>query len=129
MLFAAITGSGLSTFVIDKSALVPTAILELALLLPAVGSGVIELTVAVSVIRVPCAVFVFTFTVSTKVALTPLFKVAMVHVIAPLAPTAGVVHDQPAGVGNDTNVVLAGVAPEKLTAAAFAGPPLVAIWV
>src|SRR5881394_649351 len=104
MLFPAMTGSGLSAFVIDKSALVPTAILELALLLPGLGSGVIEFTVTVSVIRVPCAVFVFTFTVTTNVALTPLFKVAILHVIAPVPPTAGVAHPQPAGGTIETNV-------------------------
>src|SRR5882757_325484 len=129
MLFPAITGSGLSTFVIDKSALVPTAILELALLLPGLGSPVTAPTVTVSLIRVPSGVLVFTLTVTTKVALTPLFKVPIVHVIAPVAPTAGVAHAQPTGTGRETNVVFAGVAPETLTAAALAAPPLVAICV
>src|SRR5713101_1931001 len=127
MLFPAITGSGLSALVIDRSALVPTAMLELALLLAGLGSAVVEATVAVSLMRVPTGVLLFTLTVRTKVALTPLFKVAIVHVMAPAPPTAGVTHAQPTGVGRDTKVVLAGVAPENVTVAAFEGPPLVAI--
>src|SRR5436309_5956014 len=126
MLFPAITGSGLSALVIERSALVPTAMLELALLFPGFGSTVTEPTVAVSLMRVPTGVLLFTLTVRTKVALTPLFKVAMVQVMAPVPPTAGVTHTQPTGTGNDTNVVLAGVAPEKVTVAALAAPPLVA---
>jgi hypothetical protein len=127
MLFPAITGSGLSELVIDRSALFPTAMPELALLLPGLGSGVTELTAAVSLIRVPTGVLVLTLTVNMKVPLTPLFKVAMVHVMAPVPPTAGVTHPHPTGTGKDTNVVLAGVAPENVTAFAMAAPPLVAI--
>src|SRR5258706_1345193 len=124
MLFPAITGSGLSTLVIDKSALVPTAILELALLLPGLGSPVTALTVTVSLMRVPTGVLLFTFTVTTKVALTPLFKAAIVQVIAPVPPTAGVMHAQPTGVGRETNVVFAGVVRLRVTFAAFAAQPL-----
>src|SRR5258706_16101833 len=126
MLFPAMTGSGLSALVIERSALVPIAMLELALLLPELGSAVTEPTVAVSVMRVPTGVLLFTLTVTTKVALTPLFKVAMVHVMAPVPPTAGVTHAQPTGTGKDTKVVLAGVAPENVTVIALAAPPLVA---
>src|SRR5258708_39825614 len=115
MLLPAMTGSGLSELVIDKSALAPTAMLELAVLFPALGSGVAELTDAVSLIRVPDAVLEFTFTVRTNVAVAALFSVAILQVIAPLAPTAGVVQDHPAGTGRETKVVLAGVAPEKTT--------------
>src|SRR5580765_7692497 len=129
MLLPAMTGSGLSALVIERSALVPTAMLELALLFPGLGSAVTALTVAVSLIRVPNGVLLFTLTVTTNVALTPLFTVAMLHVMAPFAPTAGVTHDQPTGTGKDTKVVFAGVAPENVTASAFEGPPLVAICV
>src|SRR2546426_9537039 len=126
MLFPAITGSGLSALVIERSALVPTAMFELALLFPGFGSTVTEPTVAVSLIRVPPGVLLLTLTVTTKVALKPLFKVAMVHVMAPVPPTAGVTHAQPTGTGKDTKVVLAGGAPENVTVIALAGPPLVA---
>src|SRR5713101_1263172 len=129
MLFPAMTGSGLSAFVIERSALVPTAMLELALLFPGLGSAVVAPTVAVSLMRVPTGVLVLTLTVNTKVPLTPLFKVAMVQVMAPVPPTAGVTQAHPIGVGSDTKVVLAGVAPEKVTVAAFEGPPLVAVCV
>src|SRR3954465_2978060 len=109
MLFPAITGSGLSELVIDKSALVPTAMLELALLFPRFGSDVMAATLAVSEISVPTGVLLFTFTVRTKVAVAALASVAIEQVVAPVAPTAGVAHNHPAGVGSDTNVVLAGV--------------------
>ena len=100
--------------------------LELALLLAGLGSGVNdELTAAVSLIRVPNGVLEFTFTVTTKFAVAAAFRVAMVQVIAPVPPTAGVVHDQPAGVGSETKVVLAGVVPENVTVVAMPGPPLV----
>jgi hypothetical protein len=121
------TGLGLSVLVIDKSALAPTAMFELALLLPPVGSGVIAAIEAVSVMMVPNAVLVFTFTVRTKVPVAALARLAILQVIAPAAPTAGVVHAQPTGTGSDTNVVFAGVAPEKTTPAALLGPPFVAI--
>src|ERR1700675_2960570 len=97
MLLPAMTGSGLSELVTDRSALAPTAMMELAVLFPTLGSGVAELIAAVSVIKVPDAVLAFTFTVSTNVAVAALFKVAMLQVIAPLAPTAGVVQDHPTG--------------------------------
>src|SRR5882724_6791636 len=105
MLFPAITGSGLSALVIERSALVPTAMLELALLFPGLGSAVAAATLAVSVMRDPTGVLLFTLTVTTKVALTPLFKVEIVQVMVPVPPTAGVTHTQPTGAGRDTKVV------------------------
>src|SRR3954462_14316426 len=99
MLFPAITGSGLSELVIDKSALVPTAMLELAVLFPGFGSDVTAATLAVSLISVPTGVLLFTFTVRTNVPVAALASVAIVQEIAPVAPTAGVTHTQPAGVG------------------------------
>src|SRR5262252_1269508 len=127
MLLRTITGSGLSEVVIDRSALVPTAIPELALLLPTLGSPVPELTEAVSVISVPSAVPLLTFTTNVKVALVPLLKVAMLQLIAPVPPTAGCVGQaQPAGNEIETKVVFAGVAPLNMAAVALAGPPLLA---
>src|SRR5438132_4191189 len=117
MLFPAITGSGLSALVIDRSALVPTAMLDVALLFPGLGSAVAEPTVAVSVIRVPIGVFAFTFSVTTKVPLTPLLSVAILQLMFPAAPTAGFTHTHPGGVGSDTNVVFGGVASENVAVA------------
>src|SRR3954470_24707641 len=108
MLFPANTGSGLSTFVIERSALVPTAMLELAELFVLFGSVVAAAMVTVSLMRVPTGVALFTFSVTTKVPLAPLARVAIVHVIVPVAPTAGVAQTHPAGVGKETKVVFAG---------------------
>src|ERR1043166_9498192 len=46
---------------------------------------------------VPDAVVVLTCTCGVNVALAPTASEAMVQVIVPPAPTAGVLHDQPAG--------------------------------
>ena len=49
-----------------------------------------------------------TFTTSVKVALAPFASDAFVQVIVPPAPTAGVVHEKPAGAMSDANVTPAG---------------------
>ena len=116
----------MSTLVIERSALVPTAICELALLFVAFGSPVVVATVAVSVMTVPMAVLVFTFTVTTNVPVAPLARVAMVHVMVPVAPTAGVTQTHPAGVGYETKVVFVGTTSVNETVVAAPGPPLVA---
>jgi hypothetical protein len=45
----------------------------------------------------------------------------------PTAPTAGVMHDQPAGDDNDTKVVPAGSVSDNETEAALLGPALVTV--
>ena len=74
----------------------------MALLLPGSGSVVAEETVAVLLI-VPVVEGAIA-TVSVKTAL-PTARLGFVQVTVPPEPTAGVVHDQPAGGEIATNVV------------------------
>ena len=65
---------------------------------------------------------------SVKTALvTP--RVAIEQLIAPVPPTAGVVHDQPAGADSDTNVVPVGTVSESATVVALLGPALFTVMV
>ena len=50
------------------------------------------------------------------------------QVTLPIAPTAGVVHDQPAGIEIEANVVLLGTASVKVAAVAAEGPLFVIVW-
>ena len=49
-------------------------------------------------------------------------KLALLQLIAPLAPTAGVVHVQPAGAMSETNVVPEGSVSLQLALVALSGP-------
>lgn len=53
MLVPALTGSGVSTFVTDRSAIAATFVVAVALSLPGFGSAVAEVTVAVLLKTVP----------------------------------------------------------------------------
>jgi hypothetical protein len=96
--------------------------LEVALLLVGLGSGVVELMLSVSEMTVPEAVPAVTCKIGAKVAVPPEAKVAMVHVMAPVAPAAGFVQAHPDGVAMETKVVFVGSVSVKLTFAAAAGP-------
>ena len=90
--------------------------------LPGAGSAVAELTVAVSTIIVGGAA---ASTVTTRLNTAgPPVKLALVQVTVPVAPTAGVVHDQPPGDASEVNVVLAGITLLIDTLAAALGPLL-----
>ena len=78
---------------------------------------------------VPPAVPAFTFTTTWKFVRVPGARLAIVHVILPVPPTAGVTHAHPTGVVAETNVVFAGVACVKLTVAALLGPRFVTVCV
>ena len=121
----AVTGSGVSTFATDRSADVATLVVSVSLSLSAFES-VGDATVAVLLMIVPDAVDGSTATVSVKTAL-PGAKLAFEQETVPVAPTAGVVHDQPAGDESDTNVVFAGSVSDKLAVAALLGPGLLAV--
>jgi len=69
-----------------------------------------------------------TFTTTMIDAEVVAAKVGSVQVIFPVAPTAGVVHVQPAGADTEAKVVLAGTASRKLTLVAAAGPLFVIAW-
>ena len=99
----------------------PTAVVAVAELFPLFPSEVAEETVAVLVS--PAVTEAPTCTVSVKTALlTP--SEAMEQETLPLAPTAGVVHDQPPGEDRDTKVVPAGRGSDSETDAALLGPAL-----
>ena len=86
------------------------------------GSRVIEETVAESTIESPFAVTHGTLTVSVNCAVAPFASEAAVQVTSPLAPTAGVVHDQPAGAVIDWKVVDDGTVSTNETFAASSWP-------
>ena len=113
-------------FVVTRSACVAVATMSaaLALLFAEFGSLVEEFTVAVSIIEVPAGVPAFTFTATVKLAVVSA-RLGVVHKIGPVAPTAGVRHDQPTGNDSDWNVVLGGVLSVKVTPDAELGPALV----
>ena len=122
MLFPAWTPCGLAVLVIERSALSPTCVLTLALLLPLFGSPVpAEATEAVSVMVVPDATLVFTLT--TKLNVAVVFAAILpvsVHVYGEVE-----VHVQPAGPVSETNVVFAGRVSVTTGVLDAAGPPLV----
>src|SRR6266849_2125991 len=100
-----INGDAAGTFTPTAS----TDVVAVAELLPALESVVDDVTVAVFVIVVPLGVAAFTFTTIVKVAFAPLARVGSLQVSAPVPPTAGATHENPAGAVTDTNVVFAGV--------------------
>ena len=123
----AITGSGESTFVTDKSAEpAPTVVAAVALLLPGVGSVVADDNVAVLLSTVPALTPAPTCATRVNAAL-PMANDAFVQLTAPAAPTAGVVQLQPAGEVSDTKVVPVGKVSDSDTVDALLGPALLAV--
>jgi hypothetical protein len=116
-----------AVFVIARSAETETVAFDVALLLPAFGSLVVEEKVAVFEIVVPFGVAALTASVSVNVAVAPFASVAVVQVIVPVPPPAGVVQLQPAGEESEVNVVFAGVASFKARLCASVGPLLVTL--
>ena len=98
------------------------------MLLARFGSLVDDVTVAVLLIAVPAAVPDGTFRTTVKLD-DPAAKLALVQLIAPVPPEAGVVQDQPVGTVIELNVVLAGVVSVRLALLAVLGPALVTTWV
>src|SRR5206468_1681172 len=95
MLLPAMTGSGASLFVTDRSASVVTVVVVVPVLLPGVGSLVTDAAVAVLVIAAPAGVLAFTFTTIEKTADSPAATVPFEKTIFPVPPTAGLVILQP----------------------------------
>src|SRR5579872_551845 len=126
MSLPATTGFGEATLVTVISAveLPPTTVEALAVLLVETGSVTEELAVAVSVITVPFARPVLTFTTIEKPAVPPLM-VSAVQTTFPVPPTGGVVQLQPEGAVIELKVVLAGTAWTIVTLSAALGPLLV----
>src|SRR5436305_1782405 len=126
MLLPAITGSGASDLVTDRSMRRMTLVIATSMLLPGVGSPVPLVTVAVLVMVAPLAVLELTLTTMVKVAVSALATEALVKVMVPVPPAGTAsVRDQPAGVVTDTSVVFAGVGSLIVTDCASDGPLLV----
>jgi len=111
--------------VIERSAVSATCVLTVTLLLALVGSLVVDETVSVSVMLVPAATFVFTFTTKVK------FAVVFATIAEPSVHLKGavVVQVQPAGPVRETKVVFAGSVSVMTGAAALAGPEFVTVCV
>src|SRR5262249_21406292 len=124
MLLPAITGSGESVLVTDKSACVLTVVVAVAVLLAVFGSELVGAAVAELVMVAPLAVLGLTFTTMGNTAVSPLRTDAFEKTTLPVPPTAGELVDQPVpGVTTaDTNVVFAGTASVTVTLVALPGP-------
>lgn len=101
-----------------------TFVVAVADSLPLFGSVVADVIVAVAVMIVFGNVDAPTRTPSVKL-LVPTANDAFVHVTMPVAPTAGVVHDQPATAGSESNVVFAGIGIVSDADVAAVGPAFV----
>ena len=116
------TGLGVPLLVTVKSQAVITGVEVVVLLV----SEFVAETDEVAVIVVAGTVAA-TFTTTMISADAFEAKLGSEQVTFPLAPTAGVVQDQPAGIEIEANVVLLGTASVKLTAVAAEGPLLVIV--
>ena len=117
------TGSGLSVLVMLRSADALTVVVAVAELLAGLPSPVADVTVAVLLSTVPATTVGATAVVSVNTGL-PTANDALLQVTAPPLPTAGVVHDQPATAGSETNVVPAGKVSLHDAVLATSGPAL-----
>ena len=99
-----------------------TIVVTLAELLVSSGSEVPEVTDATSVICVWFVVPAFTLTASVNVPAAALATSGFVQLTFPVAPTAGMAHDQPAGTLSDRKVVLVGIASVNTAFTAASGP-------
>src|SRR5207302_1474034 len=123
------TGSGESVLTMETSALV-RAVTRFdvdAESLLVIVCAVVVLMVEVMFSVVPLAVVVLTCTCGANVAVAPTASDAMVQVIVPPAPTAGVPHDHPAGTASERKFAPAGSGMESETFAAALMPLFVAV--
>lgn len=105
-----------------------TGVVTIVLLFREFGSEVVEETDELAVIVVAARVEA-RFTSTRMFAEAPEARLlGPVHVTLPVAPTAGVVHDQPTGAEMEAKVVFVGTASRKLTPVAAAGPLFVTVW-
>src|ERR1700682_5461811 len=95
-----------------------------ALLCPAMLSVDVVVMFVVMFSTVPAAVLGLTWTTGEKVALAPAASEAIVQVMVPPEPTAGVPHAHPPGTTSERKFVPAGSGMETEMLAAAAGPPL-----
>jgi hypothetical protein len=127
MLPPAATGLGVPLLLKATSQASVTGVVTVVLLLARLGSEVVEDTDEVAVMVVAATVEV-TFTTTIMFATAPEARLAgPVQVTLPVAPTAGVVQDQPTGMEIEAKVVLVGTASTKVTPVAAAGPLFVTV--
>ena len=101
----------MAVFTMAMSALLAlaTTTSAVALLLVRFGTTLVALAVTVSAIFVPEGVLEFTCNTKVKLAVPLTARMPALQVMVPDAPTAGVVHVQPAGGVIDWKLVLGGV--------------------
>src|SRR5581483_8826092 len=119
MLLPAVTGSGESVLVTERSARVCTVVVAVPVLLPGVGSVVVVAAVAELLIVAPLAVLALTFTTIVKTAVSPAATVAFEKTIGPEVLTLQPV---PVVTTADTSEVFAGTASVTVTICASDGP-------
>src|SRR5262249_23343314 len=102
-----------------------TVVVAVEALLSGFRSDVADATVAVLLMTVPTGGPAGTFATSVDDALAPVASDALVAVIVPVLPTAGVVKVHPPGPVRETNVMTTGSVSVSETLAAASGPLLV----
>src|SRR4051812_44133869 len=117
----ATTGSGASDTMTCRSESEATVVVAVALLFAELLSAVDVEAVAEFDSTVPAATAGSICTSSVNTALV-MPRLAIEQFTGPPAPTAGVVHDQPAADDKETNVVPAGSVSARVTLAALLGP-------
>ena len=123
MLFPACTGFGDATFVTERFGLpVPTSVVVDALLLAEFGSVADDETATESVMTVPLATPVFTFTIIVNVPDALPAMLVFVQITFPVLPAPGVRQLHPDGAEMETNVVLVGTAETYCALSAALGP-------
>ena len=118
-------GPACGVLAMERSALATTFVFAVALLLPGVGSVEADETVAV-LDRAAGAAGALTLSVKT---LGPTGADARVQLTVPPAPTAGVVHAQPAAAASDAKVAPAGIVSVNTALMAAFGPLFVTVMV
>ena len=128
MLDPAVTGLGVPLSVTAMSHAAPTGVVTLVLLFAEFGSEVVAETEEAAVIEVAVTVE-GTFNTTMMSADVLAATLGFVHVIVPVAPTAGVVQVHPAGAEIEAKVVFVGVASVNVAPVAAAGPLFVTVCV
>ena len=100
----------------------PTIVDALAVLFDVLGSVADDATEAVSVMTVPLATPVLTFTIIVKVAEVPPVMLMLVHAMLPVPPKPGDWQVHPGGAVIETSVVLAGTEVVRVALSAALGP-------
>src|SRR4051812_32501963 len=132
MLLPEVTGSGESAFVTARSALVCTVVVAEPVLLPGIGSLVVEAATALLLMVLPLAALALTLTTIVKTAVSPFGTEAFEKTTLPVPPTAGglgIVQPLPVVTTADTNVVFVGTASVTVTVCAVPGPLLMKLMV